>query len=163
RLLVGRDKEVALYGPTGFIDHIHHRLQAYRWNLADSYASDLVFMATEIESPVAFRAARFRLRSAFAPEPAGTDAIAGNVICAQPSFRVSMAILEHPHAPCLGFAIEEVAHLNVWKSRLAGLGLPVGAWLRDLKQAVADGRPGDHVVRVPAGDGSTDMRDMPLA
>jgi ribonuclease Z len=163
RLLVGREKEVALYGPAGFIDHVHHRLQAYWWNLADSYSSDLVFTATEIVSPVACRVARFRLKNAFAPEPAGNDVIAGNVICAEPSFRISTAILEHHHAPCLGFAVEEVAHLNVWKSRLTGLGLPVGSWLRDLKQAVMDGRPDDHVLRVPAGDGSRDMRDVPLA
>src|SRR5215831_20726189 len=32
RLLVGREKQVALYGPSGFIDHVHHKLQAYRWN-----------------------------------------------------------------------------------------------------------------------------------
>jgi ribonuclease Z len=163
RLLVGREKEVALYGPAGFIDHVHHRLQAYRWNLADSYSADLVFTATEIVSPVESRAARFRLRNAFVPEPASHGVVAGNVICAEPSFRVSTAILEHHHAPCLGFAIEEVAHLNVWKSRLTGRGLPVGAWLRDLKQAVMDGRPGDHVLRVPAADGSPDMRRVPLA
>jgi ribonuclease Z len=163
RLLIGREKEVALYGPTGFIDHVHHRLQAYWWNLSDSYSSDLVFTATEIVSPVESRAARFRLKNAFAPEPAGDGVIADNIICTQLSFRVSTAILEHHHAPCLGFAIEEVAHLNVWKSRLAGLGLPVGSWLRDLKQAFMEGRPGDHVLRVPAGHGSAAMRDVPLA
>jgi ribonuclease Z len=163
RLQVGRERDVALYGPAGFIDHVHHRLQAYWWNLAESYSFDLVFTATEIASPVESRTTRFRLRNAFAPEPVGNGIIAGNVICAQPSFRVMAAILEHHHAPCLGFAVEEVAHLNVWKSRLADRGLPVGAWLRDLKQAVMEGRPGEHVLRIPAGDGSPDMRDMPLA
>jgi ribonuclease Z len=171
RLLVGREKEVALYGPAGFIDHVHHRLQAYWWNLAGSYASDLIFTVTEIESPAESRMARFRLQNAFAPEPVGAGAIVDGVICNQPIFRVSMAMLEHHHAPCLGFAVEEVAHLNVWKSRLAGLGLPVGSWLRDLKQAVIDGRPADHPIRVPAGPGATGSgatesgltREMPLA
>src|SRR6516225_7022557 len=32
RLLVGREKEINLYGPTGFIDDVHHKLSAYRWN-----------------------------------------------------------------------------------------------------------------------------------
>ncbi len=163
RLLVGREKEVALYGPSGFIDHVHHRLQAYRWNLADSYANDLVFMATEIVSPAERRMARFRLLNAFAREPAGTGVIVDNVICSQPTFRVKTAILEHHHAPCLGFAIEEVAHLNVWKNRLADLGLPVGPWLRDLKQAVMEGRPAGHLVRVPAGRGSAAVREVPLS
>jgi ribonuclease Z len=163
RLLVGREQEVALYGPVGFIDHVHHRLHAYWWNLSDSYSSDLVFTATEIVSPIECRTARFRLKNAFAPEPGGSSVIAGNIICVQPSFRVSTAILEHHHAPCLGFAIDEVAHVNVWKSRLADLGLPVGSWLRDLKQAVMEGQPADHLLRVPVGHESPETREMPLA
>jgi ribonuclease Z len=163
RLLVGREKQVALYGPTGFIDHLHHRLQAYRWNLSDSYACDLIFAVTEIISPVESRTARFRLKNAFAAEPAGSGGITDNVICSQPDFRISAAILEHHHAPCLGFAVEEIAHVNVWKRRLAGLGLPVGPWLRELKQAFTEGRPGDHLLRVPAGHGSPSTREMPLA
>jgi ribonuclease Z len=163
RLLVGREKEVGLYGPAGFIDHVHHRLQAYWWNLADSYASDLVFTVTEIVSPAESRMARFRLQNAFAPEPAGSGVIIDNILCSQPTFRVATAILEHHHAPCLGFAVEEVAHLNVWKSRLADLDLPVGSWLRDLKQAVMEGRPADHLLRVPTGHGADAVREMPLS
>jgi ribonuclease Z len=162
RLLVGREKKVALYGPAGLIDHVHHKLQAYRWNLFDRYASDLVFVVTEVASSSASRLAQFRLRNAFAAEPIGTEIIAGKVICNEPSFRVSAAILEHG-TPCLAFAIEEAAHVNVWKSRLAELGLPIGPWLRELKQAVIEGRPSHHLFRVPAGRGSSETREMPLA
>jgi ribonuclease Z len=162
RILVGREKTVALYGPSGFIDHVHHKLQAYLWNLADRYVSDLVFVVTEISSSSESRMAQFRLRNAFAAEPIGSGPIVGNVICDQPAFRVSAVILEH-RTPCLGFAIEEVAHVNVWKSRLTDLGLPVGPWLRELKQAVMEGRPADHLLRVPALRGSSHTREMPLA
>ena len=162
RILAGREKKVALYGPRGFIDHVHHKLQAYRWNLADRYASDLVFVVTEIVSPAEGRVAQFRLKNAFAVEPTGTVPIVDNVICGQPAFRVSAVILEH-RTPCLGFAVEEVAHVNVWKSCLADLGLPVGPWLRELKQAVIDRRPTHHVLQVPAGQGFLHAREMPLA
>lgn len=161
RILVGREKTVALYGPSGFIDHVHHKLQAYLWNLADRYVSDLVFVVKEIASSSESRIAQFRLRNAFAVEPIGAEPIVDNVICNQPAFRVSAAILEH-RTPCLGFAIEEIAHVNVWKSRLADLGLPVGPWLRELKQAVMEGRLADHPLRVPAGRGSSDTHEMPL-
>jgi ribonuclease Z len=162
RLLVGRQKKVALYGPSGFIDRVQHKLQAYLWNLADRYLSDLVFVVTEIASPLESRIAQFRLKNAFAAEPIGTGLIVDNVICTQPAFRVSAAILEH-RTPCLGFAIEEVAHVNVWKSRLADLGLPVGPWLRELKQAVMEGRPDHYLLQVPAAQGSSSTREMPLA
>lgn len=162
RLLVGREKKVALYGPSGFIDHVHHKLQAYLWNLADRYLSDLVFVVTEIVSSSASRTAQLRLMNAFAAEPIGTGLIVDQVICSQPAFRVRAAILEH-RTPCLAFAIEEVAHANVWKSRLAELELPVGPWLRELKQAVMEGRPADYPIRVPVGQGSSHAREMPLA
>jgi ribonuclease Z len=35
RLLVGREKKINLYGPGGFIDHVHHKLLDYQWNLVD--------------------------------------------------------------------------------------------------------------------------------
>jgi ribonuclease Z len=162
RLLVGRDKKVALYGPIGFIDQVHHELQAYRWNLFDRYASDLVFVVTEIVSSCESRIAQFRLSNAFAAEPIGTAVIVEKVICSEPSFRVSTAILEHG-TPCLAFAIEEAAHVNVWKSRLVELGLPIGPWLRELKQAVIEGRPGHRLFRVPPASGSSEAREMPLA
>jgi ribonuclease Z len=161
RVLVGREKTVALYGPGGFIDHVHHKLQAYLWNLADRYLADLVFVVTEIASSSESRIAQFRLRNAFAAEPIGTGAIVNNVICSQPAFQVSATVLEH-RTPCLGFAIEEVAHVNVWKTRLADRGLSVGPWLRELKQAIIEGRPAHHPLRVPAGQGSADTREVPL-
>jgi ribonuclease Z len=162
RLLVGRDKTIVLYGPSGFIDHVHHKLQAYRWNLVDRYVSDLIFVVTEIVSSAESRAAQLRLRNAFAAEPIGSQVIVDKVICNQPAFRVSAAILEH-RTPCLAFAIEEVAHVNVWKTRLAELGLPVGPWLRELKRAVMEGRPAHHLLQIPAGPGSSGAREMRLA
>src|SRR5215475_1034663 len=89
RILVGREKTVALYGPSGFIDHVHHKLQAYRWNLADRYLTDVVFVVTEIASSSESRITQFRLRNAFAAEPIGTEVIVEKVICSEPSFRVS--------------------------------------------------------------------------
>jgi len=60
---------------------------------------------------------RFRLKNAFAPEGATMGRMTEAVICSEPGFRVSTAVLDH-HAPCLGFAIEETAHVNVSKNRL---------------------------------------------
>ena len=65
-------------------------------------------------------------------------------------------MLEH-RTPCLAFAVQETAHVNVWKNKLAELGLPVGPWLRPFKRALLDGRPDDPPIEVgPAG------RTMPL-
>ena len=132
RLLVGREKTIRLYGPEGFAENVHHKLHAYRWNLVDRYLSDLSFVVTEIGSSLATQTARFRLKAGFVKEPMGGGRIVGGMVCDEPTFRVTTAVLEH-RTPSLAFAIEEVAHVNVWKNRLRELGLPVGPWLRALK------------------------------
>lgn len=147
RLSAGRASTVQIYGPPGLADRVHHKLQAYHWNLVDTFEEDLIFVVTEIGGDGA-RSARFRLKNAFAREEA-EHPLPGErgIIHADPMFEVSYAVLDH-HMPCLGYAIQEVAHVNIWKNRLDARGLPVGPWLRELKEAVLAGRPDDAVIEV---------------
>ena len=161
RVLVGREKTISLYGPQGFIEHVQHKLHAYRWNLVDRYLSDLVFVVTEIDASLATQTVRYRLKNAFSVEAVGSGRSIEGVLYSEPTFRVSTAVLEH-RTPCLGFAIEESAHVNVWKNRLAELGLPLGPWLRDLKRAVIENRPSDHLIRIGSRSTSPDVRELPL-
>jgi len=66
--------------------------------------------------------------------------------------RVRCAVLVHG-TPCLGFALEEPVHVNIWKTRLDELGLEVGPWLRDLKRAVLEGVPGSTLIRALRSSG----------
>ncbi len=161
RVLVGRDKQIHFYGPNGFVNHVHHKLQAYLWNLVDREPGDLTFVVTEIGPSLATQTVRFRLKTAFAAEAIGASRIDEGIVVKDPTFRVSTAVLKH-RTPCLGFAIEESAHFNIWKTRLATLGLPVGPWLRDLKRAVIENRPDDFAVRIRSSARSSDQHDMPL-
>jgi ribonuclease Z len=161
RVLVGREKKISLYGPDGFIDHVHHKLRAYRWNLVDRFLSDLVFVVTEVDPGLGTRTARFRLKAAFAAEAARTGRVVDDVLYSEPGFRVSTVVLDH-RTPCLAFAIEEAAHVNVWKSRLAELGLPVGPWLRELKRAVIENRPDDYPIRAGPRSPASDPCARPL-
>jgi ribonuclease Z len=162
RLLVGREKTINLYGPSGFIEHVHHKLRAYRWNLVDRFLCDLIFVVTEIDASFQSRTVGFRLKSGFAAEQINGRRIINGVLHGEASFRVSTANLEH-RTPCLAFAIEETVHVNVWKNRLAELGLPVGSWLRGLKRAVIEGRPDDHPVQIGSRSTISDVQEMPLA
>ena len=147
RLLVGHEKTVHLYGPAGFAERVYHKLQAYRWNLVESYGSDLVFVVSELETPNSISTRQFRLKRAFAAEPSASKTTLDGVLCDERTCRVSAAILEH-RTPCLGFALQEAAHVNIWKNRLSERGLPVGPWLRWLKQAVVEGRPDDYLIPI---------------
>src|SRR5262245_3258280 len=158
RILVGREKTLKLYGPTEFIDQVGHKLQAYRWNLADRYDCDLVFIVSEVISAEEIRTARFRLSRAFSPEMGVERRIDHGLIHDEAAFRVQTAILEH-RTPCLAFAIQESLHVNVWKNRLVELGLPVGPWLRQLKRQVLENQPDEVPVRIDDGSNS---RTLPL-
>jgi len=149
RMLVGREKTVHIFGPEGFIDRVRHKLQAYQWNLVDRFLCDLIFDVSEIDASGLVRAARFRLKNAFGEEKRNAQALLEGIVCDEPSFQVSAAVLEHRIA-CLAFALQERLHVNVWKNRLAELNLPVGPWLHELKRAVINGLPDDHTIEVPA-------------
>jgi ribonuclease Z len=156
RAFVGREKMLELYGPSGFVQQVHHKLQAYRWNLVHRYLCDLVLDVTEVSDSLDARKARFRLKRAFALEDLGSVQLVNGVLCDNPTFRVVIAVLEH-RTPCLAFAMEEPAHVNVWKNRLKELGLPVGPWLRELKRAVLERRSDDKLIVVGASPTSHEM------
>jgi ribonuclease Z len=161
RMLVGREKTIRLYGPSGFIDQVQHKLLAYRWNLVNRFMFDLVFVVTEVDCNLAVRTARLHLKNAFAVQAADCGRLADGILCSEPTFRVTTGVLDHRTA-CLGFAIEETAHINVWKNRLSELRLPVGPWLRELKRAVIENRRDDYPIYVGLRSKTSDERAMPL-
>src|SRR6516165_10303155 len=128
---------------------IYHKLQGYRWDLVEGYGCELIFIVNELRTTQSILTTRFRLRRAFAGEPSVSRATCDGIFCDEPSFRVSAVILEHhAHAPCLGFALQEAAHVNIWKNRLMERGLPVGPWLRSFKRAIVEGCTDDHLITV---------------
>src|SRR5207247_7251414 len=92
------------------------------------------------------KAARFRFKRRFEREsidpPCALEAA---------GLAVETALLEH-HGPCVGFAVSEPRHVNVWKSRLEARGFATGPWLQALKAAVVAGAPADRPIRVGEGD-----------
>lgn len=142
RVCLGRHEGVRLYGPPGFIDRVEHKLAAYTWNLVERYPGDFTLYVHEVAPDGNMKAARFRANARFAREALPQERALGGVLREEPRFRVRAAFLDHGIA-CLGFALEENVHVNVWKTRLAEMGLEPGPWLGELKQAVAEERPDD--------------------
>lgn len=150
RVNIGRQKVIRFVGPDGLCEKIHHKLQGYDWDLADRYDSDLVIVVTALREDGPPRGARFRFKRRFAwetPVPLPKAADEG--------FEVHCAFLQH-HGPCLGFALSEPAHANVWKSRLDELEIEPGQWLQRLKKAILSGAEDDVMIGLPDG------RHLPL-
>lgn len=157
RAWLHQDTRIHLYGPPPFVEQLRHRLSGYTWNLLPEYATDLVLVATELDTGGRARTATFHGRTRFAPEAEGTVSIAGGILLDEETFRVRAAVLDHKIA-CLAFALEERAHVNVQKGALEQMGLPVGPWLVELKRAAASGAPDDALVRAWWREGSV-VRD----
>jgi len=144
----GTGKDLHLFGPPGFLAQVEHKLRAYTWNLVRNYLSDFTLRVTEVDGNGAGRRAGFRCRNEFRREDEENIACPENVLLNEPAMQVRCTLLDHGGIPCLAYALHEQAHVNVWKNRLQELGLPVGAWLRDLKQAVLRNEPEQHPIRV---------------
>ncbi|MCZ7566532.1 MAG: MBL fold metallo-hydrolase [Burkholderiales bacterium] len=140
RVCVGRETGVRLYGPPGFLEQVEHKLAAYTWNLVENYPVDFAIAVHEVAPDWSMRAARFGCHRRFRREPAAAPRLPPGVLLDDPAFSVRAEFLDHKTA-CLAFAVEEKMHVNVWKNRLAELGLPTGPWLKALKDAVFAGAP----------------------
>ncbi|HEY6838910.1 MAG TPA: ribonuclease Z [Geobacteraceae bacterium] len=142
RIMLGREKRVHFYGPAGFVDQVGHRLSAYTWNLVSNYPADVTVVATEMHADGTLLSAEFRCRLGFRRENDTVALSSDGLLLDEDTFRVRAVVLDHS-IPCLAFALEEKAHVNVMKNRLEELGVPVGPWLTKLRLAVLHGEPDD--------------------
>ncbi|HXD98680.1 MAG TPA: MBL fold metallo-hydrolase [Candidatus Acidoferrum sp.] len=162
RACLHQHKRIHLYGPAPFIGQLQHRLSAYTWNLLPEWATDLVLVATELGGDGRGRTASFHSHAAFSREAEDVVDLSRGVLLEDDTFHVSAAVLDHK-IPCLAFALEEKAHINVRTGALEEMGLPVGPWLVGLKHALARGAPDDFPVRIWWREGDVvSERHLPL-
>ena len=152
RICVGRDKQLRLYGPAGFLAQVEHRLAGYTWNLVENYSDELVLEVYEVLSATRGRCARFRCRSAFRREAEREVHLNDGAVLEENGLSVHCALLDH-RTPSLAFRVQEHEHINIWKTRLEALALPTGPWLRELKEAVREGLPDTTPIAVPEPGG----------
>ncbi|WOB07520.1 ribonuclease Z [Piscinibacter gummiphilus] len=140
---LGRMPRLVLWGGPGFVDRVHHKLQAYTWNVVHRYEVPMVIEAHALHEDGSHRHARFDSRQSFAREdlPATSHGDPA-LLVDEPLFSVRAAIVDH-EMPVLAFALDEKAQVRVAADRIAAMGLTTGPWLRELKQAVLGGAPDD--------------------
>jgi ribonuclease Z len=147
RICLGREKDLHLYGPAGFLSNVEGKLAGYTWNLVEQYGDSFSIRATEIHPD--HRLTRcYPCRNRFLPEGETRVDPFNGILLEEPAFRVSSAILDH-RIPCLAFSIQERFHVNIDKVALHRMGLSVGPWLRELKQALFRGEDPGSGFRVP--------------
>src|SRR4030095_9583733 len=139
RVILGRKPGVVIFGGPGFAAQVEHKLHAYTWNVVYRY-DELVLDVCEIGTDGRGLRTRFSSRSNFAREADARFDLSNDVLHDETTFRVRGRFVDHD-VPCLAYAIEEKAHVNVAKDRLVALGGSTAPWLRELKHAVLTGAP----------------------
>lgn len=135
RVCLGRDQQINLFGPRGFIRNVENRLGSYTWNLVENYDNDFDLEATEVLGTEK-KSCRFRCRNAFRKEEEAEGIIEGGLLVDHPFYRVRTEILDH-RIPSLAFALEEKFRINIRKDVLQAMDLPPGRWLMALKDQIA--------------------------
>jgi ribonuclease Z len=149
RLVLGREKELVVSGPTGFLTSVEGKLSAYTWNLIEEYPVRLVVEEVDgdtVRSMLYTGAARMR------PQPQPARPFDGT-LHAERLYTIHVETLDHG-VPVLGVALRETEHISVNKDRLVRLGLRPGPWLRDLKQAARRCQSGDAEILAQTADGT---------
>jgi ribonuclease Z len=147
RLLLGREKTLHVYGPAGLIDAVEHKLKAYSWNLVEGYHGNLIFLVTEIDKAGRLTSAQFSGRTRFERSEAESRQSDECLLLREPGLQIRTIAIDHG-VPVLTFALEERAHINVWRNKMEAIGLSVGPWLRTFKEATLRGQPDDTLVDV---------------
>ena len=144
RVALGRGKTLRLYGPSGLIDNVEGKLRGYTWNLVDGYPLVIEvqeFLAGGARKAV-FHAAKGFVRSEQPTRSLTSSGTGVFTVLEDPMFTVRAVALNH-RIPSFAYTLQEQFHINVNKQKLHDAGLPVGAWLKDVKQYVWEGKPDD--------------------
>ena len=134
RLFLGREKQLSMYGPQGFLKNAEGKLAGYAWNLVENYHYRLTLQLTEVHSDVLITKT-YRSRDKFLAREKTTKRAFNGVLLEEAGFRVCGVILDHS-LPCLGFSIHERFHVNIVREGLNALGLETGPWLSRFKQTL---------------------------
>jgi ribonuclease Z len=149
RLVLGRDKDIYIYGPENFIKNVEGKLAGYSWNLVKNYKNHLTLHVTEVREDH-LKTKDYICQNSFIPTSKAVEHPYDGPLYSEPSFSVFTQILDHS-IPCLGFTLKERFHVNIMKDAVADLGLEIGPWLAEFKQALFDNQDSDSEFEVNYG------------
>jgi len=134
RIFLGREKEIHLFGPKGFLSHVEGKLAGYTWNLVHESPTNLRLRVTELQKEKRLTKTYSCRDRFFSDKPHEVSFFSG-VLLREPSFRVEGCLLDH-RTPCLGLCLVENFYVNILKDALRKMELPVGPWITRFKRAL---------------------------
>jgi ribonuclease Z len=160
RLMVGRSKNLHMFGPKGFLKNVEGKLAGYTWNLVDRYENRFVLTVTEIRKDQTITR-RYGCTEGFkSGKPADIQPPAP-VLMDCDAFSVSAITLNHG-IPCLGLRFDEHFHVNIKKNAVLSLGLEIGTWLKAFKDALFTEKNRNSMFHVPSPPPRSEAKSFTL-
>lgn len=123
-----------VYGPPRTAEILHHRFRGFLWNLIEGAPG--TWLVHDVH-PDRIESWHFQTGEAFRHARMLGTMPFGGALLATPDFTVDALHLDH-RTPSLAYLVRERPRRHVDTARLAALGLPRGAWLRQIKQPAPD-------------------------
>ena len=152
RVFLGREKQLHLYGPQGFIQNVEGKLGGYQWNLVENFTNRFSIKVTEICND-RLVSMTYHCRNRFQPIQDSPEQLFVSRLLQEPSFTVSVMVLDH-RIPCLALSIKENFHINIKKDALTEMGLDAGPWIQTFKRALYEKQPPETPIEI-RGIGTT--------
>jgi ribonuclease Z len=146
RILLGREKELHIFGPPDFFSRIEGKLSSYTWNLVEEYENDFNLKVTEVHQNRTLTRI-YSCRDLFNYQETETDNSFSGTLLKEPAFYVEGILLDH-RIPCIGLSLVENFSINIIKEGLKKLELDVGPWINRFKKAIyeKDAPDGEFIV-----------------
>lgn len=139
RLFLGRDKDLHLFGPSGFLKNVEGKLAAYTWNLVNEYENSFILRITEVQEDSLITRS-YSCQDSFKPVGSTRNDNFKGVLLKEPHFEVRCVLLDH-RVQCMGLALKENYSVNIIKEGLQELDLEVGPWINRFKEALYEKLP----------------------
>jgi ribonuclease Z len=157
RQRLARERSLRLFGPPGIIERTLGKLSGYTWNLVEGYpfTIDVVEIGED-----RLRRTILQAQDGFALGSIEESHVDGRpvTILEDDLFTAEALLLDH-RIRCAGYAISERLHVNIHRDGLEKKGLPVGEWLRNLKEKIRAGVNDDTLVEIP-GQGTRPVGEL---
>ncbi len=147
RLLLGRDKDLYLYGPQGFLANVAGKLAGYCWNLVENYTNRFTLHAVELQ-PKRALTCTYPCQGGFKAATKIMERPFDGIVIDEPALTVRAVHLDHG-IPVLAFALDERFHINIINAALDELGLVAGPWLNRFKRMLHENTDPETMIEVP--------------
>jgi ribonuclease Z len=160
RILLGRDKELFLYGPRGFLANLSGKLAGYCWNLVENYQNRFILHATELH-PDHARTCRYPCQNGFLADGRIRETPFDGVVLSEPALTVRAVHLDHG-TPVLAFRLDERFRINIINAALDRLQVAPGPWLNRFKTLIYEDADPDTIIDLPPSATGPTMQKMSL-